>query len=117
MHAKEPFRQWGLDFIEEINPPSSDQHKWIFSTTSYFTKWVEAIPARNVIDLVVIKFMESRTYCPALGVLLKSSLIMHRPSNLLSSPTSATNSTSLLDTPLHTTLKGMAWPSLLIKLW
>ena len=26
--VEEPFRQWGLDFIGEIHPPSSGQHKW-----------------------------------------------------------------------------------------
>lgn len=53
-----PFRQWGLYFIGEINPPSSGQHKWILTTTDYFTKWVEAILARYATDLVVIKFMK-----------------------------------------------------------
>jgi hypothetical protein len=37
------FQQWGLDFISEIHPHSSAQHKWILTTTDYFTKWVEAI--------------------------------------------------------------------------
>lgn len=55
---EEPFRKWGLDFIGEINPPSIGQHKWILTTTNYFTKWVEAIPARNTTSSVVIKFME-----------------------------------------------------------
>ena len=35
----------------------------------YFTKWVEAIPARNATDTVVMKFIEeniiSRFGCPA----------------------------------------------------
>ena len=33
-----PFQQWGLDFIGEINPASSSQHRWILTTTNYFTK-------------------------------------------------------------------------------
>ena len=41
-----PFQQWGLDFIGEINPVSSGQHKWILTTTDFFTKWVEAVPTR-----------------------------------------------------------------------
>lgn len=55
---EEPFSKWGLDFIGEIHPPSSGQNKWILTTTDYFTKWVEGIPARNEIDAIVIKFME-----------------------------------------------------------
>jgi hypothetical protein len=42
--VKGPFQQWGLDFIGEINPSSSGQHKWILVATDYFTKWIEAIP-------------------------------------------------------------------------
>lgn len=39
-----PFQKWGLDFIVEIHPTSSAQHKWILIATDYFTKWIEAIP-------------------------------------------------------------------------
>jgi hypothetical protein len=63
-----PFQQWGLDFIGEINPHSSAQHKWILTATDYFTKWVEAIPTRKATDSVVIDFLEenilSRFGCP-----------------------------------------------------
>jgi hypothetical protein len=63
-----PFQQWGLDFIGEIHPHSSAQHKWILTATDYFTKWVEAIPTRNATDAVVISFLEenilSRFGCP-----------------------------------------------------
>ena len=41
-----PFKQWGLDFIGEINLVSSGQHKWILIATDFFTKWVEAVPTR-----------------------------------------------------------------------
>jgi hypothetical protein len=41
-----PFQQWGLDFIGEIHPASSAQHKWILTATDYFSKWVEAIPTK-----------------------------------------------------------------------
>ena len=44
IYVEAPFQQWGLDFIGEINPNSSGQHRWILTTTDYFTKWVEAIP-------------------------------------------------------------------------
>jgi hypothetical protein len=53
-----PFQQWGLDFIGEIHLQSSAQHRWILTTTDYFTKWVEAIPTRNATDSIVIIFLE-----------------------------------------------------------
>jgi transposase InsO family protein len=63
-----PFRQWGLDFIGEIHPHSSSQHKWILTATDYFTKWIEAIPTRQAIDVVIIHFLEdnilSKFGCP-----------------------------------------------------
>ena len=63
-----PFQQWGLDFIGEIVPNSSGQHKYILTATNYFTKWVEAIPTRKADDNVIIRFIEdnilSRFGCP-----------------------------------------------------
>jgi hypothetical protein len=63
-----PFMQWGLDFIGEINPPSSVQHKWILTATDYFTKWIEAVPTKQATDAVIIQFLEtnilSRFGCP-----------------------------------------------------
>ena len=60
--------QWGLDFIGEIHPASSGQHKWILTATDYFTKWIEAIPTRNATESVIIRFLEdfilSRFGCP-----------------------------------------------------
>jgi transposase InsO family protein len=53
-----PFQRGGLDFIREINPHSRAQHKWILTAIDYFTKWVEAIPTRRDMDLVVIDFLE-----------------------------------------------------------
>lgn len=52
-----PFQQWGLDFIGEINPHSSGQHRYILTTTEYFTKWIEAIPTRNATDKVIMNFI------------------------------------------------------------
>jgi hypothetical protein len=63
-----PFRQWGLDFIGEIHPQSSAQHKWILTATDYFTKWIKVVPAIHAIDDVIIQFLEdnilSRFGCP-----------------------------------------------------
>jgi len=62
------FQKWELDFIGEIHPPSSAQHKWILTTTNYFTKWIEAIPSRQATTTVIITFLESnilsRFGCP-----------------------------------------------------
>ena len=52
-----PFQQRGLDFIGDINPPSTGHHKWILTAVDYFIKWIEAIPTRNATDAVIIKFL------------------------------------------------------------
>jgi hypothetical protein len=54
-----PFMQWGLDFIEEINPPSSMQHKWIVMATNYFMNWIESVPTKQAIDVVIIQFLKT----------------------------------------------------------
>ena len=56
---EEPFQQWGLYFIGEINPNSSGQHKWICNTTNYFTKWIEAIPTKRATDIVIVEFIDN----------------------------------------------------------
>eukprot|EP00253_Pinus_taeda_P007560 PITA_07560 len=66
--TEKPFQQWGLDFIGEIHPSSSGQHKWILTATNYFTKWIEAVPCRQANDSTIIQFLESnilsRFGCP-----------------------------------------------------
>eukprot|EP00253_Pinus_taeda_P015163 PITA_15163 len=68
IHARGPFQQWGLDFIGEINPHSSGQHRWILVAIGYFTKWIEAIPNRKADHKVVMKFLIENTFtifgCP-----------------------------------------------------
>jgi hypothetical protein len=62
-----PFQQWGLDFIGEIHPASSGQHRWILTATDFFTKWIEAIPTRSASHKVIIGFLEdliTRFSCP-----------------------------------------------------
>jgi hypothetical protein len=63
-----PFQHWGLEFIGEIHPPSSSQHKWILTATEYFTKWIEVVPTRKATNVVIINFLEtnilSRFECP-----------------------------------------------------
>ena len=62
------FQKWGLDFIGEIHPPSIGQHKWILTTTDFFTKWVEETPRRRATEQVIINFLKenilSRFGCP-----------------------------------------------------
>jgi hypothetical protein len=66
--TERPFQQWGLDFIGEIHPSSSGQHRWILTATDYFTKWIEAIPCRQANDSIIMQFLEtnilSRFGCP-----------------------------------------------------
>lgn len=66
--VESPFLPWGLDFIGETIPSSSNKHRWIVTTVDYFTKWVEAIHVRNAFDFVVMNFIEenvlSRFGCP-----------------------------------------------------
>jgi len=68
IHASGPFQQWGLDFIGEINPHSSGQHRWILLATAYFTKWIEAILNRKSNHHVVMKFLTENIFtkfgCP-----------------------------------------------------
>jgi hypothetical protein len=52
-----PFRGWGLDFIGEIHPASSRQHRFVLVATDYFTKWTEAVPLRNMTHKEVISFV------------------------------------------------------------
>jgi hypothetical protein len=54
-----PFQQWGLDIIGPINPPSSQQHKYILMTTNYFTRWSEALPLKIVNTSQVVLFLNS----------------------------------------------------------
>jgi hypothetical protein len=49
-----PFRGWGLDFIGEIYPPSTEGHSFVIVATDYFTKWTEAIPLKKMTHKEVI---------------------------------------------------------------
>ena len=57
VNIQQPFEQWGLDIIGEIVPNSSKQHKYILTTTDYFTKWVEAIPLKVANTESIIDFI------------------------------------------------------------
>jgi hypothetical protein len=52
------FRGWGLDFIGEIYPRSSEGHQFILVATDYFIRWTEAVPLRNMTHHEVISFVQ-----------------------------------------------------------
>ena len=52
-----PFKSWGLDFIGQINPPTSKGHRFMFVATDYFTKWTKAVPLKNMTYREVIEFI------------------------------------------------------------
>lgn len=54
----EPFAQWGLDFIGMINPTFRFGHKWILTTTDYFTRWTKAMPLKNATEAEIVNFLK-----------------------------------------------------------
>jgi hypothetical protein len=52
-----PFRGWALDFIGQIHPASSKGHRFVLVATDYFTKWMKAVPLKNMMDTGVIHFI------------------------------------------------------------
>jgi len=46
-----------LDFIGQINPPSSKGHRFVLVATDYFTKWTEVVPLKNMTHREVIEFI------------------------------------------------------------
>jgi hypothetical protein len=57
-----PFRDWGMDIISKINPPSSKGHQFILAITDYFTKWVEAVPMNSIASKDVINFVKEHVF-------------------------------------------------------
>jgi transposase InsO family protein len=52
-----PFRGWGLDFVGEVHPSSSKGHRFVLVAIDYFTKWIEAVPLKNMSHKEVISFV------------------------------------------------------------
>ena len=46
-----------MDFIGQINPPSSKGHHFVLVATDYFTKWTETVPLKNMTHKEVIEFI------------------------------------------------------------
>ena len=57
-----PFRGLEMDLIGKIYPLSSCKHCFIVLATDYFTKWVEAIPARSVTQTTIIKLLTNTSF-------------------------------------------------------
>jgi hypothetical protein len=51
------FRDWALDFIGQIYPGSSKDHRFVLVATDYFTKWMKVIPLMNMTHKEVIHFI------------------------------------------------------------
>ena len=41
-----------------INPPSSDRHKWVLTTTDYFNRWIDAIALKESNEKAIFYFLE-----------------------------------------------------------
>lgn len=52
----DPFKKWGMDFIEPTDP-SSGQKKYIILCTDYLTKWVEEKEVKETTKQKVIEFL------------------------------------------------------------
>jgi len=57
-HQAMAVQRMGMDMIGQINPPTSKGHKWILAAMDYFTKWVEAVPMKNVTARDVVNFVK-----------------------------------------------------------
>ena len=46
-----------MNFIGQINPPSSKGHRFVLVATNYFTKWTKPVPLKNMTHREVIEFI------------------------------------------------------------
>jgi hypothetical protein len=57
---EEPFKQWGMEIIGEINFHSSKQRRYILTATYYFIRLIQAVSLVKVNEDVVIGFLEQK---------------------------------------------------------
>jgi hypothetical protein len=67
--SEEPFQKWGLDFIRPIKPViRMSSNRYIFVTTNYTTKWVQARTFCINIVAITTKFLNKHIFtrfgCP-----------------------------------------------------
>ncbi|XP_027169602.1 uncharacterized protein LOC113769344 [Coffea eugenioides] len=63
MIAPWPCSMWGMDVIGTIDPPASNEHRFILVAIEYFTKWVEAESFKHVTKKVVANFLRDHIIC------------------------------------------------------
>jgi hypothetical protein len=51
------FCSWALDFIGQIHPATSKGHRFVLVALDYFTKWMKAVPLKNMTHREVIHFI------------------------------------------------------------
>jgi IS30 family transposase len=51
------FCGWASDFIGQIHPSSSKGHRLVLVDMDYFTKWMEAVPLKNMMHKEIIHFV------------------------------------------------------------
>ena len=51
-----------MDFIGQINPPSSKGHRFMLVATDYITRWTESVPLKNMTHREVIEFISKITH-------------------------------------------------------
>jgi hypothetical protein len=51
------FCGWALEFVDQIHPGSSKGHRFVLITMDYFTKWIKAVPLKNMTHKEVINFI------------------------------------------------------------
>ena len=56
--VENPFEQWGLDVVGEINLNSLKLHKYILTAIDYFSKWTKAIPLKVINKTEVTQFLK-----------------------------------------------------------
>ncbi|KAL2642779.1 hypothetical protein R1flu_010366 [Riccia fluitans] len=54
-----PFKKWGLDFVDPINPTASNSHRYLLVATDYVTKWVEAASLPDYTTRSIAEFLYS----------------------------------------------------------
>jgi hypothetical protein len=43
-----PFHSWALDFVGQIHPASSKNHRFVIVAMHYFTNWMEVVSLKNM---------------------------------------------------------------------